>query len=141
MNEPTQDAPAHASDSAANPPYPEVPAGSAPAEVRTTGMLCHLLGLAGLLGIPFGNIIGPLVVWLVKKDESPFVDDQGKEAINFQITATIIAIAAAFSIIVIIGIFLLPAVLILWLIFTIVGAVKASNGEYYRYPFALRLVK
>ena len=144
MSQPLRDEPETASpptDDTASPSYPEVPTAAVPAEHRTMGMLCHLLALAGLLGIPFGNIIGPLVIWLIKKDEMPFVNDQGKEALNFQITMTIAAIVAALSVMVLIGFLLLPLVLIVWLVFTIVGTVKASNGEYYRYPFALRLVK
>lgn len=104
------------------------------------GMLAHLSALAGFV-IPFGNIVGPLVIWLIKKDGSPFVDDQGKESLNFQITITILMIVSAILIIVIIGILLLPLVGLLSLIFIIVAAVKANGGERYRYPFALRLIK
>lgn len=121
--------------------YPDVPTAEVPADQRTPGMLCHLLALVALLGIPFGNILGPLIMWLVKKDEMPFVNDQGKESLNFQITMAIAAIVAGISILVLIGFLLLPAVLIVWLVFTIIGSIKASNGEYYRYPFALRLIK
>ncbi len=104
------------------------------------GMLAHLTALAGFL-IPFGNIVGPLIVWLLKKDSSPFVDDQGKESLNFQITVMILAIVCSILIIIIIGIFLLMLLGLVSLILIIVATVKASNGERYRYPFALRLIK
>jgi hypothetical protein len=112
------------------------------------GMLCHLSALAGLL-IPTANIIGPLVVWLVKKDEMPLVDDQGKEALNFQISLTIyLLVAAAISgilIMVVIGIVLLPLVIVGFPIFgtvmAIIAALKANQGEAYRYPFCIRFIK
>ncbi len=107
---------------------------------RTWGMLCHLSALAGFV-VPFGHIIGPVVVWLVKKEEYPFVDDQGKEALNFQITVTIASLVAGFSILLLIGILLLPAVLLFALVMTIIGAIKASNGEWFRYPLTIRFVK
>lgn len=103
-------------------------------------MLCHLSALSGFI-IPFGSLIGPLVVWQIKKNQYPIVDDQGKEALNFQITVTLAAIASAILIVLLIGIFLLIAVGIASLVFTIIAAIKANNGETYRYPFALRLIK
>jgi hypothetical protein len=104
-------------------------------------MGCHLAALAGFL-VPFGNIIGPLVVWLMKRGEMPLVDRHGKEALNFQITVAIaflICIPLAF---ILIGIPLMFAVGIGALILTIMAAVKVSNGELeYKYPFAIRLLK
>lgn len=108
---------------------------------RTLGMLCHLLAFVGFIGIPFGNILGPLVLWLVKKDESEFVNDQGKEALNFQITMTLAALVAMALIIVLIGIPLLIAIVVVDIIFVIIAAIKANEGQPYRYPFALRLIK
>ncbi|MBN1223225.1 MAG: DUF4870 domain-containing protein [Candidatus Aminicenantes bacterium] len=104
------------------------------------GMACHLAALAGFI-IPFGNIIGPLVIWLMKKDESEFVDDQGKESLNFQISICIYAIIAAILILIIIGIFLLIAIGVFVLVMVIVGSVKASSGERFRYPLTLRLIR
>ena len=96
-------------------------------------MLCHLLG--------FFSFVGPLIIWLLKKNEDEFVDDQGKEALNWQITM-IIAFAACFILsFLIIGIFLMPIVGVLNLIFLIIGAVKANDGIKYRYPFNIRLIK
>lgn len=106
---------------------------------RTWGMICHLSSLAGFV-VPFGNIIAPLVIWVMKKDESRFVDHHGKEAINFQISVTIYTFIAAISIIVLLGIVLLPAVLIFDLVLTIIAAIKANDGAYYRYPLTIRLV-
>ena len=104
-------------------------------------MVCHLSALAGFL-IPFGNIVGPLIVWLIKRAEMPLVDVHGKEALNFQITVTI-AIAVCIPLMfVLIGIPLMFIVGLGALILTIMAAVKVSNGELdYQYPFALRLLK
>jgi len=70
-------------------------------------MLCHLTALLGIIGIPFGNIVGPLIIWLLKKNVYPFVNEQGKESLNFQISMTIYALAAALLILIKIGFFLL----------------------------------
>lgn len=109
-------------------------------DAKTWGMLCHLSAFAGYL-VPFGNIAGPLVVWLLKKNEDAFIDDQGKESVNFQITITIAAILAGFSILLLVGIILLPAVLLFDLVMKIVAAINASNGTWYRYPLSIRLIK
>lgn len=109
-------------------------------QARNFGMFCHLASLAGFL-IPFGNILGPLIVWLMKKQEMPFVDDQGKEALNFNITIAIAGIISAVLTVILIGFLLLIAVFVTQIVFTIIAAIKASQGEAYRYPFALRLVK
>ncbi|MBB6430613.1 DUF4870 domain-containing protein [Algisphaera agarilytica] len=111
------------------------------AEERKFGMIAHLVAFAGLTGIPFANIAGPLVVWLMKRDTMPFVDDQAKEALNFQITATIAILCCIPLMFVLVGLLLLPVVSIATLVFTILGAVKANAGEHYRYPFTLRLIK
>ncbi|MFQ6109129.1 MAG: DUF4870 domain-containing protein [Candidatus Aminicenantales bacterium] len=107
---------------------------------RTWGMLCHLSALAGFI-IPFGNIIGPLIIWLIKKDESAFVDDQGKESLNFQISITIYILIAAILILVIIGIFLMIGLGILAIVLIIIAAVKANSGEKFRYPITIRFIR
>lgn len=89
----------------------------------------------------FTGFIGPLIVWLLKKENSSFVDDQGKEVLNWCITVVLAYIACVILMFVIIGIFLMPIVGLCHLIFTIIGAVKANKGIAYRYPFALRLLK
>lgn len=113
---------------------------SVSADERQWGMIAHLSALAGFI-IPFGNIAGPLIVWMIKKDAMPFVDDQGKESLNFQITVTIAAIVAAVLIVFLIGFLLLPAVGLAALVFTIIAGIKANEGVAYRYPFTLRLIK
>jgi uncharacterized Tic20 family protein len=123
------------------PPPPSEPpmAGGPSAEERQWAMFAHLAALSGLI-IPFGSIIGPLVIWLIKKDTMPFVNDQGKEALNFNITVAIAAIVCWLLMLVLIGFLLLPALVILWLVFVIIGTIKANEGSAYRYPFTLRLV-
>ena len=105
---------------------------------KTMGMLVHLLG-----GITY--ILGPLLIWLIKKDESPFVQDQGKEAINFQITVLIaLAVASAAGLIPFVGgcvaPLLWPVVVVGNLILAILGGLEANKGIIYRYPFCLRLI-
>jgi uncharacterized Tic20 family protein len=104
-------------------------------------MACHLSALAGFL-IPFGNIAGPLIVWLMKRAEMPLVDTHGKEALNFQITVSIAIAVCVALMFVLIGFVLIFIVGLGALVLTIMAAVKVSNGDYeYRYPFALRLLK
>jgi uncharacterized Tic20 family protein len=110
-------------------------------DVNNWAMLCHLSALVGLLGNGIGFLLGPLIVWLLKRDMHPFVDEQGKEAVNFQITMFIAFFVAAVLIFILIGIPLLIALGILDVVLPIVAAIKTSNGEHYRYPFALRLIK
>ena len=108
---------------------------------RTWAMLCHLGGLGVYIIPSVGHIIAPLIFWLIKKDESPFVDDQGKESLNFQISITIYALVALLLTWVIIGFILLPAVGIFDLTMVIIAAVKANSGEKYRYPLCIRFIK
>ncbi len=123
------------------PPTAEYASGSvASKDERMWGMLCHIVAFAGFL-IPFGNIIGPLVVWLIKKDEMPFVNDQGKESVNFQITIMIGYIIGFVLVFVVIGFFLLLALMVCNIVFIIIAAIKANSGVAYRYPWALRLIK
>jgi uncharacterized Tic20 family protein len=119
---------------------PARPPGGVSDEERQWGMFAHLAALAGFI-IPFGNLIGPLVIWQIKKDEMPFVNDQGKESLNFQITVGIAVLVCIILMVILIGALLLPLVGIAALVFTVIGAIKANGGEYYRYPFALRLIK
>ncbi|MBM7093910.1 DUF4870 domain-containing protein [Streptomyces sp. S12] len=103
-------------------------------------MLAHLSTLVGLI-VPFGTILGPLVVWLMKKDTMPFVADQGKEALNFNITVLIAMIVGGILTLVLIGVLVMIVVGIAWLVLSIIAALAANKGESYRYPFTLRLVK
>src|SRR5262249_51324558 len=115
------------------------PSNEPPKPDRTWDILCHLLALAGFV-VPLGNIFGPLIILLIKKDQVPSVDAHGKESLNFQISMTIYGIVAALSIFAIIGFVLLPAVLITNLVLVIVASVKTSNGEFYRYPLTIRFL-
>ena len=107
---------------------------------KTWGMLAHLSTLVGSI-VPFGTILGPLVVWLMKKDTMPFVADQGKEALNFNITVLIAMIVGGILTLVLIGVLVMIVVGIAWLVLSIIAALAANKGESYRYPFTLRLVK
>jgi len=113
--------------------------GTPSTEERQWGLFAHLSALIGLV-IPLGNVIGPLIIWQVKKDTMPFASEQAKEALNFNITVAIAAIVCFVLFLVLIGMMLLPLVGLFWLIFTILAAVKANEGVQYRYPFTLRLV-
>ncbi|MDW7649745.1 MAG: DUF4870 domain-containing protein [Bacillota bacterium] len=110
-------------------------------EERTWGMVCHLASLVALIGIPFGHILGPLVV--LKKDQYPFADDQGKESLNFQISMTLYGfILLIFAVVTLgLGAILLIAVFIVELVLVITAAVRANNGEYYRYPLTIQFIK
>jgi uncharacterized Tic20 family protein len=110
---------------------------------RTWAMLAHLCALIGYLPIVplIGNVIAPLVIWLIKKDQSWFVDDQAKESLNFQISLVIYAIISGILIIVVIGIILLIAIYIFGVVMVIIGAIKANDGVQYRYPLTLRFIK
>lgn len=110
-------------------------------DAKTFGMLCHLLGLAGLTGIPFSNVLGPFVMWLLKKNDYAFVDDQGKEAMNFQITILIGVLICIPLFFIFVGALLLPALIVFDVIMVTVASVKANDGEKYRYPFCIRFIK
>jgi uncharacterized protein len=103
-------------------------------------MFCHLSGLVGFV-IPFGNVIAPLIIWTLKKDEYPLVDDQGKEALNFQISITVYILLSVLLIFVVIGIPLLIIIGIFSLIMTVIGAINANDGNKYRYPFTIKFIK
>ena len=132
-------------------------------EEKTWGALVHLGGLIGMAILSYvGNIIGALVMWLIKRNESSFIDNQGKEALNFQITLSLINVAIGLLISIRHGVWafrrlwrhdwdfdlfsmsfvsLYGIVWLLNIIFSIIGAVKASSGVPYRYPFSWRIVK
>lgn len=114
---------------------------------NTIAMACHLCGLLGYLGNGFGSIVGPLIVWILKKDEIPFVNAHGKEAVNFNISIFLYgAVLMAFAFLTF-GFGLLLAVPLgialvgFHLVFTIIAALKANEGEIYRYPFCIRFLK
>ena len=124
-----------------DPPPAGQPVAVAPAQAvasdedaRNLGVLTWLLGL-------FFSIIGPLIIWLIKRDESPFVDQTGKTVLNFNISYTIWIIVTAFLSIILIGIPFLVAAGVLYLVFSIVGAVKANQGEYFSPWLTIRFLK
>lgn len=113
-------------------------------------VLCHLVSVCGYLGVPFGNILGPLVIWLIFRDESRFVDEHGRESLNFQISLTIYGVVfgvvawlvtfltlglGVLVILPIVALFLLAAI-----VAVIMAAVEAKNGKVYRYPFTIRFL-
>ena len=110
-------------------------------QARIWGMLCHLTALLGLIGIPFGHILGPLMVWIFKRKEYPFVHEQGKEALNFQLSMTIYAFGAALLIFFKIGMALLLILATINLVLVIIAGLKANSGEIFRYPFTIRFIK
>ncbi|PSQ33011.1 DUF4870 domain-containing protein [Halobacteriales archaeon SW_12_69_24] len=116
-----------------------VPRSDVSDEERTWGVLAHAGGFAGL-AVPFGNVVAPLVVWLAKKDESRFVDENGVRALNFQVTWSIILLVTALSVLIAVGVVLFPLALLAWLILTVLGTVKASEGEVYDYPLTVQFV-
>ena len=125
-----------APQSAANVKPPEQPS----AEERQWALIAHLSGLiaSALGGLAF---LGPLIIWLIKKDQSPFVADQAKEALNFQIAVTIaLLVSGAIALATCIGVILLPIVGIAALVYSIIAAMEANKGVYYRYPYTIRLI-
>ncbi len=108
---------------------------------RTWGMLAHLSALVGVVLPVIGCILGPLVVWLGRRDQSAFVDAQAKEALNFNISVVLGSIVCSLLMLVFIGFILIAALYIAWLVMTLIAAIKASEGVAYRYPYTLRLVK
>ncbi len=122
---------------------------------RTWATVCHLSALLMLVGVPIGNILGPLVIWLAKRQEYEFVDDQGKEALNFQITFILCEIALfILAFLLIFGaqyrdqpfvffpiVLLMMGLIILNIGLVIMAAIRSNEGISYRYPFALRILK
>lgn len=108
-------------------------------EERNWAVFCHVAALSGLI-IPLGTILGPLLVWLLRRNVSTYVDQQGKEAVNFQISMAIYAVIAGVLVVFLIGLPLLLLVLILDIVFVIIAAIKVSEGKNYRYPITIRFL-
>jgi uncharacterized Tic20 family protein len=125
------------------PPVPSnqpPPVPPSPTTDNSLAVVMHLLGFAGFV-FPFGNVVAPLILWLVKRSESPFLDRVGKEVVNFQISYTIYVAIAGLLCFVLIGFLILPVIFILWVVFMVIAAVKTGNGEGYQYPFTIRLLQ
>ena len=122
------------------PPAPPPPLGAPAPAARTWEMLAHLSALAGFI-IPLGTFLGPFIIWQIKKNEFPSVEAHAKAALNFQLSCLIYAIVAAILIIVVIGFFLLMAIGIFSLVCIIIATIKTNNGEPWKYPLSLTLIK
>ena len=114
--------------------------GTATKDERNLAMFAHLSAFAGLLFPAGGNVIAPLIVWLTQREKSAFVADQSLEALNFNITVLLAEIVCAFLLIVGIGVLLGLVLGAVWLVGTILGAIRASEGQRFRHRFTLRLV-
>jgi uncharacterized Tic20 family protein len=119
-------------DTATAPEAPRVQSDS-----RNWATLSHLSAFVMFVGIP--ALVGPLVMWLIRRDD-PYAEFHAKEALNFNISFMIYGIVSAVLIVVLVGLLLLPAVLVTWFVLVIRGAVRAADGQYYRYPMTLRFV-
>ena len=109
--------------------------------VWTWTVLCHATALAGFFVPWAGHILGPLIVWLAKRGDSPEIDVHGKESLNFQISMLIYSLIAGVLCLVLIGFVLLGILHILNLVLVIIASIQASEGKLYRYPISIRLIK
>ena len=121
-------------------PLPPPVTSTTSSNVRTWCVLCHASALLGLFFHFLGHILGPLIVWLVKRGDSPEIDAYGKESLNFQISMLIYDAIAGILCIILIGIPILIALWVLNTVLVIIASVKASEGKFYRYPFTIRLI-
>ena len=108
-------------------------------EERNWAVVAQLSAFVGYL-VPFGNIGAPLIVWLIKRDESEFIESHSRESLNFQISMTLYLVIAGILVWLLVGFILLPLLVLLNVIVVVLAALKASRGEFYRYPFCIRLV-
>jgi len=115
-------------------------AGAVDQQVRNTAVAAHLSTFAGLV-VPFGSVIGPLAVWLTRRHRDPFIDQAGREALNFGISITIYGLVALVGALMLVGIPLLIAGVVAWVVLASLAAAKASQGQDYRYPLTMRLVR
>ncbi|HLB73889.1 MAG TPA: DUF4870 domain-containing protein [Sedimentisphaerales bacterium] len=113
----------------------------ASSDARRWAMFCHLAGLAWMMVWPLpiiGGVVATLIVWQIKKDDDPFIDRSGKQALNFQLSMLIYSAVLAITVI---GVFLLPVVAVLNIVFTIIAAVRAGDGKHYSYPLSIEFIK
>ena|SRR5215211_398498 len=114
---------------------------SMPRDVRTWNVLCHATALTGFFVPWAGHILGPLIVWLAKRNDSSEIDENGKESLNFQISMLIYNVIAGVLCLVLIGFVILAILHILNLVLVIVASIQTSEGKFYRYPMTIRLIK
>ena len=107
---------------------------------RNSAVAAHLSTFAGLV-VPFGSVIGPLAVWLTRRDRDPSIDQAGREALNFGITIAIYGAVLLVAALMLVGIPLLVVGVVAWVVLGSLAAVKASEGQAYRYPLTMRLVR
>ncbi len=120
---------------------PPVPPERSAGDENTWAAVVHLASFAAYV-LPFlGGILGPLVVWIIKKEESSFVDEHGKACLNFQISLFIYYIVAAILMFVVIGVFIAIGLWLFSIVMTIIAALKASEGEHFEYPITIRFIK
>ena len=119
---------------------PMVPGPLVTQEERQMGLFLHLSQLAGVV-LLFGGIILPIVLWQTQKEKMPALDAHGKMVVNWMISAMIYAVASVVLMIVVIGFFTLLAVAVLHIVFPIIGAIKANNGELWQYPLTIKFLK
>lgn len=122
------------------PPPPSLPTSTSSAEVRNWCVLCHAAALLGFFFHFLGHLLGPLIVWLIKRGDSPEIDAAGKESLNFQLSMLIYDIIAGILCIVLIGIPILIALWVLNTVFVVIASIKTSEGQVYRYPFTIRFL-
>ena len=119
--------------------------GSLTSEERTLGCVAHLSTFAGYV-VPFGNVVAPLVIWLTQRDESTFVGEHARQALNFQITFMVFALACVIVLIATLGLgifVVVPALIVMAIcevVFTVIGAIRGYEGNEYRYPLSLTWV-
>ena len=111
-----------------------------PESERQWAMGLHLSSLSGFIGVPFGSIVGPLVIWLIKKDQSDFLNESGKDALNFHLSMLLYTLISIPLLFVLIGFVTILVIPVLEIVFSIIAAVKASEGQWYRYPLAIRMI-
>ena len=104
-------------------------------------MIAHFSALAALIAPPIGGVLGPLVVWLIKRETSAFAGEAAKEALNFNIAVLLGYLVCALLFFVFIGFLLACALFVFWLVLTVLAGIKAGEGVQYRYPVSLRIVK
>lgn len=110
-------------------------------QARQWAAIIHVSGIAGLLVSGFGLVLAPLVLWLIKRNDHEFIDDQGKEAVNFQLTMLLGILIGLVLTFILVGLVILLIVGIMAIVYPIIAAIKASEGIPYRYPYTLRLIK